>query len=441
MPHLKLPKQNTIFIIILAVSVILRLASAVLLGNQVVDLPGTADQISYNAIAQRVLNGHGFTFDKDWWPATPAGEQTAHWSFLYTFYLVAVYALFGPNPIAARMIQAIIVGILHPYLIYKIGDRVVGRVPAIIAAALTAVYAYFFYYAGTLMTEPFYISAILASLYLSFLVSEPSESNNPRRKLLLPVALGLTLGCAVLLRQLFLLFIPFLLIWIGWRQYKQHQPYWVLRLIIPVCIIILMIVPFTIFNIQRFDQFVLLNTNAGFAFFWGNHPIYGSQFIPILPSHMYQELIPDELRKLSEPALDSALLKIAIQTILSDPVRYMLLSLSRIPFYFQFWPSSESGLISNISRVASFGILWPFMLYGLIRWLFAKGFRNFSSPAWLLLLFITIYTGIHILTWTLIRYRLPVDAVLLVFAGVALYDLFQRVTKYKPVTEETAVKA
>jgi 4-amino-4-deoxy-L-arabinose transferase-like glycosyltransferase len=441
MPQLKLPKQNTIFIIILAVSVLLRLVSAIALGNQVVELPGTADQISYDAIAQRVLNGHGFTFDKDWWPATPAGEQTAHWSFLYTFYLVAVYALFGPNPIAARVIQAVIVGILHPYLIYKMGDRVVGRVPALIAAAITAVYAYFIYYAGTLMTEPFYISAILASLYLGLLVSQPEEQSGSRRKILLLVALGITLGCAVLLRQLFLLFIPFLLIWIGWREYKQRRPYWGLKLIIPVCVVALMIVPFTVFNYQRFGQFVLLNTNAGFAFFWGNHPFYGTQFIPILPSDTYRELIPKELLRLSEPALDSALLKIAIQTILGDPVRYLLLSLSRIPFYFEFWPSADSGLVSNLSRVASFGIFWPFMLYGLIRWLLVKGFRSFSSPAWLLLLFVTIYTGIHILTWTLIRYRLPVDAVLLLFAGVALYDLYQRVTKSKPITEETGPTA
>ena len=42
-----------------------------------------------------------------------------------------------------------------------------------------------------------------------------------------------------------------------------------------------------------------------------------------------------------------------------------------------------------------------------------------ASSKFLLVLFTLIYTVIHVLTWTLIRYRLPVDAVLLVFAGLA----------------------
>jgi hypothetical protein len=49
----------------------------------------------------------------------------------------------------------------------------------------------------------------------------------------------------------------------------------------------------------------------------------------------------------------------------------------------------------------------------------------------LVYLFLLLYTGIHILTWTLIRYRLPVDAVLLAFAGLALLDLFLRIPVLK----------
>jgi fumarate reductase subunit D len=44
-------------------------------------------------------------------------------------------------------------------------------------------------------------------------------------------------------------------------------------------------------------------------------------------------------------------------------------------------------------------------------------------PASLLLLFVAVYTAIHLLSWALIRYRLPVDAVMLVFAGLALVEL------------------
>jgi threonine/homoserine efflux transporter RhtA len=92
-----------------------------------------------------------------------------------------------------------------------------------------------------------------------------------------------------------------------------------------------------------------------------------------------------------------------------------------------FWPSAESGLISNLTRVGSIGLLLPFMLYGLILALYRNwSWRILQQDMALVLLFGLVYTGIDVLSWALIRYRLPVDAVMLVFAGYALVDLAQR---------------
>jgi 4-amino-4-deoxy-L-arabinose transferase-like glycosyltransferase len=421
---------NKMLMIILVISVVLRVTASLIIGNTVVELPGTADQLSYHKLALRVMDGHGFSFGQGWWPMTRAGEPTAHWSFLYTFYLVAVYSLFGPNPLAARIIQAVIVGILHPLLAYLIGQKIYNRTIGLIAAALTAVYIYFFYYAGTLMTEPFYITTILAALYLCVLPPvKASAAKFPWRLF----ALGVILGVTVLLRQLFLLIIPFLLLWLWLRDLHTDRKGWFisgLKLALPLVIVGLMILPFTLFNYARFDRFVLLNTNAGYAFFFGNHPVYGTNFVGILTPEMgsYGELIPEELRHLDEAALDQALLNRAFEFITDDPLRYIMLSLSRIPVYFQFWPSQGSGIISNISRVGSFGLLLPFMIYGLYRSYLAFYLRNIYQPLFLLLFFTVIYTGIHLLTWALIRYRLPVDAVLLIPTGLGISVLFQRIS-------------
>ena len=77
-------------------------------------------------------------------------------------------------------------------------------------------------------------------------------------------------------------------------------------------------------------------------------------------------MILSELRALDEAALDQKLLQRGLQSVFDHPKRYFFLTLSRIPAYFRFWPSVDSEILSNISRVASFGISWPFMLYGLI---------------------------------------------------------------------------
>ena len=405
---------------ILVLSVLLRVGAAIYLGDTVVVLPGTSDQVSYHNLALRVGSGHGFSFGEDWWPATRANQPTAHWSFLYTLYLVAVYALFGPHPLVARLIQAVIVGLLQPWLTYKIGKRLFNSSVGLWAAFLNAIYAYFIYYTASLMTEPFYITAILGALLLAIYLAEPLQENHNR--VLLAAGLGLTLGAAVLLRQLFLLFIPFLLLWLLWANRRGHADLKWVHFLLPLVVVIAMIVPFSIYNTARFGQFVLLNTNSGYAFYWGNHPYYGTHFQPILSEEEYRQLLPQDQLYLDEAALDKELLRRGIQFVLDDPVRYLQLSLSRIPPYFEFLPSADSGTISNLSRVLSFGILWPFMLAGLIlawRQIAHRFWDAIASPKFLLVLFALIYTVIHVLTWTLIRYRLPVDAVLLVFAGLA----------------------
>jgi hypothetical protein len=57
------------------------------------------------------------------------------------------------------------------------------------------------------------------------------------------------------------------------------------------------------------------------------------------------------------------------------------------------------------------------MVLGLV--LSVSRWRNFVP----LYLFMVIHTGIHLLSWPSPRYRLPVDAILMVFAGLALIEL------------------
>jgi hypothetical protein len=439
-------------IIIFVIAILLRVAAAFYLGDHVGPMPGTYDQVSYDRLAQRLLDGYGFTFDKLWWPYTRAGEPTAHWSYLYTLYLAGVYGLVGYHPLAARLIQAVLVGALMPWLVYRLGCRYFSRRVGLVAGGVMACYAYFVYYAGTLMTENFYIIGILWVLDIAGQLGQAGNSSPAvlGRGLLL----GLALGVTVLLRQVFLLFIPVLFIWLLWRSYRyqtglgwagliakkneafegspsrdrglatylRNKP--VVRmtgiLLTATVVLLLAIAPWTVRNYLAFNRFVLLNTNAGFAFYWSNHPIHGQNYPANLPDWAsYIRLIPPELLSLDEAELDQTLLNLGLGFIQDDPRRYLMLSISRVDDYFMFWPSSQSGLISNVSRVLSFGLLWPLMAYGLI----SHVRRSFSSEILILYLFFIIYTTIHLLSWALIRYRLPIDAVLIIFASATLVEI------------------
>lgn len=429
-------------IAICIIAVLLRLVVAAYMGNEIGSLPGIDDQHSYNMLADRVLHGFGFTVAYEWWPLTHAGKPTAHWSYLYTLYLIVVYGLFGQAPLLARVIQVVLGGVLWPVLTYRVARKIMGgseetptatrshgEVVALIAAAWSACYGYFVYYGAALLTETFYITALLWTFDLTLGLANSLKFGKPIQFKRTWLLLGLAIGIAILLRQLFMFFVPFLLLWLAWAArpvgmtWKAHLPRIIKGAVLMGLIIIALIAPWTILNYRNFHQFVLLNTNAGYAFFFANHPIYGTHFIDILPNETYLSLVPDSLRQLNEPTMGDALMKLSVQQILADPLRYVLLSLSRFETYFMFWPAPDSGLISNLTRVGSFGVALPFMLFGV--WRSLKQWRRWS----LIYLFVLVYAGIHLLSWALVRYRLPIDALALIFASVALVELVNVVRK------------
>ena len=401
--------------IILAVSVLVRVLAAFYLGDRVEDMPGAQDQISYDALARSVMAGKGFTFDKGWYPFTPAHTPTAHWSFLYPLYLAGVYLLFGYHPLVARLIQGIVGGALVCCMVYRIGRRLFGPRVGLVGAGLTAIYAYFVYFSVALMTETFYIVAVLFALDTAMeLVERPA--------LRWWTLLGLTLGIAALFRQVILLFVPVLLLWCVWAGRQKIR---LRELGVPVVVIATLIIPWTVRNYLVYQHFLPLNSNAGFAFYSANHPNHGTNWQPT-----YVAPIPAELHSLNEAELNDALMREGLRFVVEDPWRYLLLSLSRVEEYFWFLPSAESSTISNISRMLSFGICLPFMLCGLVL------SRHQWHRCLLLYLFAGIYTVIHLLSWPAPRYRLPMDAVLIIFAALAIVKLAERVVKGRGLARE-----
>jgi len=438
-----LSARTRALLLIVLISVTLRLACALFMGNQLTPLPGIHDQLSYDALATRLLDGHGFSFAENWWPATRANEPTAHWSFLYTFYLAAVYGTVGHYPLVARVLEVLLVGILQPWLTFRIANRLFGVRPGIVSALFCAVYPYFAFYSAALMTEAFYITAVLWTLDSASRIGVSKEL--PRTPAWLE--LGFAIGVAALLRQAFLLFTPVLVgcfLWSAWSGVARahNRLRFSARLLAMLMVPALLILPFTIRNYFAFKQFVPLNTNAGYVLFWANHPVHGTHFIPILKGSgdRYGALIPARLLSLDEASLDKALLRLGLQEIIDDPGRYAALCLSRAVEYFKFWPEETSGALSNWARVLSFGLLAPFALFGLILSPAALGERRSPSGVprqrtsgqsislLIVLCFIISYSLIHLLTWTLVRYRLPIDALLVIFASVGVLELAERFT-------------
>ncbi|MBN1934411.1 MAG: glycosyltransferase family 39 protein [Anaerolineae bacterium] len=428
MIHIKrYAKQYLITILIL--SVLLRVAVAFYLGDEI-DAPSLlTDQRSYHALGARLLGGHGFSFDLNWYPFTLADTPTAHWSFLYSFFVAGVYALFGPHPLAVRLVQAVLGGILLPWAVYRLAKSMFGdedkyERSALLAALIAALYGYLVLYAATLMTETFYIIVVLWSLAIGLQIVRHLSASRPI-SLSMGLQLGISLGLAALIRQSILPWAPVMFLYLLWLARQSRQVWSTLRvLVIAGLLLIAFIAPFTLRNYAVYGQFLLLNSNTGYAMYSAQHPMHGTSF-----REFDAAPLPEGWWGRPEPELDRDLMRQAIRFVLDEPGRYLLLSLSRVRAFFEFWPTPDTTLLHNIGRVGSFGLFLPFMVYGIVL-----AFRSplFIKRNGLLLLFCVFYTVLHLFTWAMVRYRLPIDVVLIPFAALGLIDLARRVRTVIP---------
>lgn len=403
------------FLAIILLAVILRLGAVLYLGDSIAgqQQERAYDQISYDALAKSLLAGHGYSFDTDWYPFTPANTPTAHWSFVYPVFIAGVYLLFGPHPIAVRIVQIIITGVLLPGLLYNLGSQLHSQKTGLVAAFLSSIYAYFVYYDATLMTESFFILFLIGSFVIAYQIIS-NHKDGAKHTLLKWLSLGIVMSVATLLRQTYLLWIPFFLAWIYWIG-KRNIEWW--GPIVSFGIVVLAVLPWTVRNFSLYESFLPLNSNAGYAIYSANHPYHGKQF-----DQDYAAPLPDDLSalNLNEAQWNTALMARGLGFILDDPGRYLLLSLDRIPIFFNAWFSSSSSLSSNLLRIFSYGLYLPFFLYGIV--VSRKAWRRYS----LIYLFAIIYSLIHILTWASIRYRLPIDAAMMPIAGLAVIEIMDK---------------
>ena len=463
---MKMLKPKNPLLVILLVSVGVRCLVALFYGDIVDAPPLLTDQRSYDGLAMSILRGEGFSFPQPWYPFYfPPGTPTAFWSFLYSLIVAGVYAIFGPHPLAMRLFQAVAGGLLLPAMVYRLTHTLFSLSPILppsrsrrlplIAAACAAVYGYFIMYAATIMTETFTLVALLWSLEVALRVGADLRAGRPPSWGLI-LQLGLSLGLATLLRQSVLPWVPVLFLWLLLNVYTYTRSHartlslapslsrspslssLLLRLLVAGLILVACIAPFTYRNYRVYGEFLLLNSNTGYAMYSAQHPMHGTSF-----REFDAAPLPSGLEGLNEAQMDRVLLRQGFQFILDDPGRYLLLSLSRVRAYFEFWPTRDTTLFHNLGRVGSFGLFLPFMLYGLYLNLKSTSRRvgesaanqrvgesrltqyavRITEPSSLLYLFLVFYSLMHILTWAMVRYRLPVDAVLLPFAALALENI------------------
>ncbi|HZN15275.1 MAG TPA: glycosyltransferase family 39 protein [Acidimicrobiales bacterium] len=238
------------------VGLVLFLALALRFGAVLKTTDGYAPQTDakhFDIIATSLIHGHGFGHAV----LPPATGPTAQRSPLYPISLAGVYAVFGDHSWTAGRLTNEFFGVGIVALIGLIGAQLFGRRIGAIALALAAINPTLILIASGLQLEPLLVLLNLATVALAL------RYRGRPRGVLLPIALGVTLGLAVLSRELTFFWIPSL-VWLIWPAEKSGG--FRAKAAVPALVLVLagaVVAPWTIRNAVRLHAFIPVSIGNG----------------------------------------------------------------------------------------------------------------------------------------------------------------------------------
>jgi 4-amino-4-deoxy-L-arabinose transferase-like glycosyltransferase len=221
-----------------------------------ISVPLREDEPEYYVPAASLSKGLGYANVQQQSPDGVA-RPTAYRMPLPSLVMALVFECMGGASIGAARWTSIVVGSLSVPLMYLLARRAVGGGAAVVAAIACAIYPAWAYAGPTILSEPYFVPAMLLALILSV---RAAESKDLRPALVAGAAWGL----ATLTRPHGLLMglaVAALLLRGGWR-----------RSVVFAAATFLVLTPWVVRNEIQFGHPVLLATEGGETLLGANNP-------------------------------------------------------------------------------------------------------------------------------------------------------------------------
>ncbi|NOQ23455.1 MAG: hypothetical protein GQ565_12520 [Candidatus Aegiribacteria sp.] len=383
------------------------------------------DQGIYIRMAGRVASGQGLSYCSDicWLKNNSEEESTLQHALSsapgyifgivpeetptasiepgYPLLLGFLFMLFGPITGAVFLLNCSI-AILGALAIWKLVSENWGTKAALLASLTWAVYPYYVYYSAYAMTDSLHISMLPILTWLTLRSVSNYRSG---------FSAGIVSGLLFLIRSTVIFLLPLQMLYLFLRK-RWKAGLFLFAGFVLCCI------PWVVRNQVELGSPVLLPTKGSLNLWMRNSPdIIAIEGI-ILP-----EWIDDGINRrdlLEYPLMDGAVTELERSSILSEratafiianPVLILYLSMIR----FVLFISPVGGTIDSIfSLFVGILIYLPVLVMAVIEIIHR---RRDGRILFLACVFL-IYLGLHSLAHGGVRYRLPVDMVLIVFTAL-----------------------
>jgi len=211
------------------------------------------DPLYFHQGANLLATGHGFINPYAF--ARHRIVQAADHPPLYLVYL-ATFSLVGVRSITGHLLVSTLLGTASVVVAAFCGREMAGPRVGVLAAAFVAVYPNAWRYDGMLLSESMVILVVLVAVWLAY-----RYWHRPTRWRM--VAVGAAVGFAALSRSELvllsvLLVVPLALLTPGAGRRRRLR-----RLVVGLGAVVVVLAPWIVFNLARFDHTVLLSENLG----------------------------------------------------------------------------------------------------------------------------------------------------------------------------------
>lgn len=377
-------------------------------------------------IAYSITAGKGFSspFQKDSGP-------TAWLAPVYPYLLAGIFKLFGVYTLASFR-AAIFLNILFSagtcVPIFCAGKRIAG-----LAAGSAAAWLWAFFPNAILIPFEWIWDTSLSALLLAALLwatLELAESRRVRDWSLY----GILWGFALLTNPAVALLFPVFLLWAGYRAKDRARSLtWLARPVLALAIAFLCCAPWTIRNYAVFHKAIPLRSNFAFELYVGNNENYDDQY-RLRPGPVTQDREILRYLRMGETAFLEEEGRKAIAFIESHPRVEMWLVEQR---FVDFWTGTATPLATfrNVDSLPlRFLLLCNFAaplgaLIGIFVLLAGKNVYALPMAAVPVIFPLTYYV-----THTSLRYRHPIDPVVLLLTAIGVQGTWTWFTRKKPRT-------